>query len=65
MMHIIIPSNIIKFILTQNNFVFNGHYFLDIRGTAMGNNMASIYANLFMDALEEDMLTPATAYLLP
>ena len=34
-------------ILTMNNFSFNDNHYLQIRGTAVGTNMAPSYANLF------------------
>lgn len=49
--------NIIKFMLTHNNFEFNGCHFLQVRGTAMGSKMAPSYGNMFMDALEWNILS--------
>lgn len=34
--------------LTKNDFEFNGEFFLQIKGTAMGKRFAPSYANLFM-----------------
>lgn len=34
--------------LTKNDFEFNGEYFLQIKGTAMGKTFAPAYANIFM-----------------
>lgn len=34
--------------LTRNDFEFNGEFFLQIKGTAMGKKFAPAYANIFM-----------------
>jgi hypothetical protein len=41
-----------EFVLTKNNFQFNGDHFLQICGTAMGSRAAPAYANLFLDRFE-------------
>jgi hypothetical protein len=45
------------FILGNNYFEFNGMYFHQKQGTAMGTAMAPSYANLFMAELELDLLS--------
>ena len=50
---------LIDFILTRNNFTFNGKQYLQIQGTAMGTKMAPSYANLFMGILEQTLLSGA------
>ena len=47
---------LISFILTMNNFIFNGLNYIQINGTAMGTCMAPNYANLFMGSLETKFL---------
>lgn len=42
--------------LTKNDFVFNGKYYLQIKGTAMGKRFAPAYANIFMANWEEEAL---------
>lgn len=42
--------------LTRNDFVFNGNFYLQIKGTAMGKRFAPSYANLFMANWEEEVL---------
>lgn len=42
--------------LTQNDFEFNGEFFLQIKGTAMGKKFAPAYANIFMAEWEESVL---------
>lgn len=42
--------------LTRNDFEFNGEFYLQIKGTAMGKRFAPSYANIFMAAWEEDTL---------
>ncbi|XP_033095473.1 uncharacterized protein LOC117100033 [Anneissia japonica] len=39
---------IINYILKHNYFTFNGKYYLQTKGTAMGTKMAPSYANIFM-----------------
>ncbi|KAL2102106.1 hypothetical protein ACEWY4_001274 [Coilia grayii] len=42
--------------LTKNDFEFNGQYFLQTRGTAMGKKFAPAYANIYMAEWEETVL---------
>ncbi len=42
--------------LTKNDFEFNGKYFLQIKGTAMGKRFAPAYANIFMAEWESKVL---------
>ena len=42
--------------LTKNDFEFNGEYYLQIKGTAMGKRFAPAYANIFMANWEEEAL---------
>ena len=51
------PSNtslihLLKFVLTLNNFQFNGQNYLQISGTAMGTRVARRFAINTMDASE-------------
>lgn len=39
--------------LTTNDFQFNGKYYLQIKGTAMGKRFAPAYANIYMAEWEE------------
>lgn len=41
--------------LKRNDFVFNGEFYLQIKGTAMGKRFAPAYANIFMAFWEEDV----------
>jgi hypothetical protein len=52
------PSNnslvkLTEFVLSKNNFKFNGEHFLQIGGTAMGTKMAPNFANLYLAYFEE------------
>ena len=54
------PSNeslveLLRMVLTKNNFQFNGTNYLQIGGTAMGTKVAPSLANLFMEKLEKEM----------
>ncbi|ONI45080.1 hypothetical protein AN641_04885 [Candidatus Epulonipiscioides gigas] len=42
--------------LTKNDFEFNGEYFLQIKGTAMGKKFSPAYANIFMADWEDGAL---------
>lgn len=42
--------------LTRNDFQFNGEFFLQIKGTAMGKKFAPAYANIFMAEWETTAL---------
>ena len=42
--------------LTRNDFEFNGDFFLQIKGTAMGKKFAPAYANIFMAEWEQSAL---------
>ena len=52
--------DLIRMILTHNTFTFNGKYYRQINGTAMGTKMAPSYANLFMGKFEENALADAS-----
>lgn len=41
--------------LTRNDFVFDGKFYLQIKGTAMGKRFAPAYANIFMANWEEEV----------
>ena len=43
-------------VLIKNYFTFNGKFYHQIQGTAMGTRMAPSYANLFMYQLESNIL---------
>ena len=47
---------LIHLILESNAFTFNGAYYLQLQGTAMGTRMAPSYANLFMGKFEQQFL---------
>ena len=56
--HQYMPKNssiidILKLILTCNNFQFNGTNYLQVSRTAMGTRVAPTYANLFMSDFED------------
>lgn len=41
--------------LMRNDFVFNGQFYLQVKGTAMGKKFAPAYANIFMANWEEEV----------
>ena len=49
-------SKLISTILMKNNFSFNGEYYLQTQGTAMGTKMAPSYANIIMGEIERQFL---------
>ena len=61
--HKTIPTStlcdLIRMILTMNNFSFNDNHYLQIHGTAMGTKMAPSYANLFLGFFEANVLKNA------
>ena len=50
---------LMELVLTLNNFVFDGQYYIQLSGTAMGTPAAVSYAILFMDHIETKMLQTA------
>ena len=44
-----------QFILENNNFYFNGNYYKQVKGTAMGTKCAPTYATLVLGYLEEKL----------
>jgi hypothetical protein len=44
--------NLLEFVLTKNTFQFNGDFFLQICGCAMGSKVAPSYANIYLDRFE-------------
>ena len=51
--------DLIRMILTMNNFSFNDNHYLQIHGTAMGTKMAPSFANLFLGHFESNALENA------
>ena len=52
-------EQILIFILKKNYFEFNENFYLQLMGTAMGSSFAPNYANIFMDRVEQQILTTA------
>ena len=57
--------DLIRIILTMNNFTFNSKHYLQKHGTAMGTRMAPSYANLFLGKFERGAVlnSPHQPYL--
>ena len=51
--------DLIRMILTMNNFSFNDNHYLQIHGTAMGTKMTPSFANLFLGFFEANALKNA------
>ena len=51
--------DLIRMILTMNNFTFNDKHYLQTHGIAMGTQMAPSYTNLFLAKFETDALLRA------
>ena len=49
----------LEFIMKKNYFLFNGDFYLQTHGTAMGTPCAPNYANIFMENLEHRILSTA------
>ena len=49
----LIIGELIDFVLKNNVFEFDGEFYLQLQGTAMGTKMAPAYANVFMGKIEE------------
>ena len=49
-------SNMLRLILQENSFHFNGRNYLQTHGTAMGTKMAVAFANIFMSAVESKII---------
>ena len=47
--------DLMRMMLTINNFEFDNNHFIQLLGTALGTRMAPAYANLFMGDLEEKL----------
>lgn len=45
---------LLEYVLKLNNFKLNDEHYIQISGTAMGNTIASSYANIFMERLERN-----------
>ena len=43
-----------EFVLTKNNFTFNGIHYIQIAGTSMCTKMAPSYTNAFMGQFQDD-----------
>ena len=53
-------EELMKLVLENNHFKFDGKHYLQKLGTAMGSSMAPSYASLFMGKFEEDFLQSRT-----
>ena len=62
--HTSILLKLIHFVLTNNYFEFNGEFFHQTHGTAMGTKMAPNYACIFMGKLEQELLKSAQLHPL-
>ena len=51
-------------VLKNNVFEFNGNFYLQIQGTAMGTKMVPAYANLFMGKLEIELKQLGNPHIL-
>ena len=51
---------ILRLILQENSFEFNRKHYLQTHGTAMGTKRAVAFANIFMSAVETEILVLAT-----
>ena len=54
-------NKMLKLILQENSFEFNGRNYLQVHGVAMGSKMAVAFANIFMAAVENEIIKACTA----
>ena len=59
-----ILTELINIVLKNNVFEFNGNFYLQIQGTAMGTKMAPAYANIFMGELEKKLIAIDKPHIL-
>ena len=59
-----LPANrileILRVVLTCNNFEFNGSHYLQVQGVSMGTKCAPTYANLVLSVIESEFLNTLT-----
>ena len=55
----------LEYILKENYFTFMDKLYLQKHGTAMGTKMAPSFANIFMGALEQTLLSSSPKHLIP
>ncbi|CAJ0933484.1 unnamed protein product [Ranitomeya imitator] len=48
--------DLLSIVLTNNYFLFENTYYLQIKGSAMGSNIAPPYANAYMAHFEENLI---------
>lgn len=48
--------DLLRLAVTQSNFVFNGRFYKQVFGLAMGNPLSPILSNIFMECMEKYML---------
>ena len=58
-----ILRELMSIVLKNNIFEFNGEYYLQLQGMAMGTKMAPPYANLFMGKLEPKLQAQAPHHI--
>ena len=51
-------TTFLALIWTQNNFIFNSKFYLQIKGCAMRTIYAPIYTNIFMSEFDERYIYP-------
>ena len=56
---------LLELVLTNNHFEFNGEFYHQLSGTAMGTKLAPSYANLFMTKFEDEYIYIYTYPLQP
>ena len=51
--------NLLEFCLNSTSFVFQGQYYQQMEGAAMGSPLSPIMANIFMEQFEKEALETA------
>ena len=57
-------EQVLRLILRENSFHFNGKTYLQIHGTAMGTKMVVAFPNIFMSMVETDILSQSACWPL-
>ena len=55
-------TTLLEFCLTSTDFLFQGKYYEQVQGAAMGSPISPLIASLFMEEIEVKPLEPAPTH---